>query len=303
MTKEQDGYDKMSLSSESFLSDNTAITDSLPMCNDYLTVIKTTHAQIEIVKVQQEAEKGKQNTIKTGYRSDSTEQTMDVVRKLTAYATNTNNTTLLALIDYTESDLNKSPDSKFTNICQLVHDNANTYLSDLSSYMVTAEQLATMQTSITNFKGSVTKGRVDESGSEQTTQQLKTLFETLKAYWDKIDKLIEIVHTTQPDFYNKYQIVRKIVKTTKSSVMLKIQANDAQTGLGLANVTLTIVSTVTSQSIIKRTSDGGGSQVKDIDEGKYTITAVKPGFKTVSTNANVVSGELASVTINMEKEP
>jgi hypothetical protein len=310
MTNYQESYEKMSTASVSFLNANAAITATLPNFAGYFTTIQNTHAQILVAKAQQEADKSGDIKAKNQLRATLIAQAIDIGRRMVAYATNVNNNTLLALVDYTESDLKRSSDSKLVGICQVIRNNANSNVGALASYGVTAATITTLQTSITNFNAALPKGRVDTTDSGEATKLLATLFNTLLTTWDKIDKLVEMVRTTQPAFYDEYQKVRKIIETGNGSLVLKIKATNALTGEPEANVTVTLeplngqlkAATANGKSsIVKKTAKGGGANVKSMADGSYTFTAKKPGFKEVTETINVVNGEMTVLEIKMEK--
>ena len=312
MTSYQEGYEKMSLASVTFLNANATITATLPSFAGYFTTVQTTNTQIQAAQVQQEADKSGDTTAKKQLRATLIAQAIDVSRRVVAYATNVNNSALLALVNYTESDLKKASDQKLVSSCQVIRDNANTNVAALATYGVTAAIITTLQTSITNFNNTIPKGRVDTTDSGEATQLLVSLFKTLSANWAKIDTLVEMVRTSQPNFYNEYQKVRKVIETGTGSLPLKIQATNAQTGAPEANVTLTLIPTNGllkaaaangngKSNIVKKTATGGGSNYKSVADGTYTVEAEKPGFKKVIETVNVVNGELTVLEIKMEK--
>ena len=310
MTNKQESTIKMSLASTSFLLANTAITNTLTGFSTYFTVIQATHPQIQAAQVQQEADKSGDTKAKKLLRTTLIAEAIDVVRKTVAYATNVNNNALLALVNYTESDLNKSSDTKLVGSCQVIHDNANTNVAALATYGITAAILTTLQTSINSFNAAIPKGRVDDTDSGEATQLLLTLFNTLKTNWAKIDILVETVKVTQPNFYNEYQSVRQVIPVGTGSLSLKIQVTDSQTGEGVANVTLTITpadptlkiaANSKKNNIVKKTAAGGGSNVKSLPDGNYIVNAKKPGCKETNTPVSVVNGELTTLNINLDK--
>jgi len=310
MTSYQESYEKMSTASVSFLTANATITATLPNFAGYFTTVQNTHAQILVAKTQQEADKSGDTKNKNQLRTILIAQAIDIGRRMVAYASNVNNNALLALVNYTESDLKRSSDSKLVGICQVIRDSANSNVGALASYGVTAATIATLQTSITNFNAAIPKGRVDTTDSGEATKLLVTLFNTLLTTWDKIDKLVEMVHTTQTAFYDEYQKVRKIIETGNGSLVLKIKATNALTGEPEPNVTLTFVplngqlkaaATNGKSNVVKKTAKGGGANVKNMTDGSYTFTAKKPGFKEVTETINVVNGEMTVLEIKMEK--
>lgn len=309
MTNKQEATEKMSLAAVSFLLANPTITAGLPNFTTYFTVIQTTNTQIQAAELQQENDRSGDTLAKQVARTTLITQAMDVSRRVVAYATNVSNNTLLELVNYTESDLKRSSDTKLISSCQVIRDNANANVAALGTYGVTAAIVTALQTAITNFSATLPKVRVDTTDRGEATKLLATLFKTLLANWAKIDTLVEMVRTAQPNFYTEYQLVRKVIVLGTGNLALKVQANDAQNGVGLANVTLTLTpanttlraASTTQTNIVKKTAKGGGANYKGIADGEYTVVAKKPGFKDVATSVSVVNGELTLLEIQMEK--
>jgi hypothetical protein len=274
------------------------------------TTVQTTIAQILAAKVQQEADKSGDTKTKKLLRTSLITQTIDVGRRVVAYATYVNNNALLALVNYTESDLKRSSDSNLVSICQVVRDNANTNVAALATYGVTAAIITTLQTTITSFNATIPKGRVDTTDSGEATQLLATLFKTLATTWDKIDILVEMVRISQPNFYNEYVKVSKVIETGSGSLALKIKAINSETGEPEANVTLTFTpvngqlksaASNGKKPIVKKTAKGGGAHEKNMPDGTYAYTAKKTGRKETNGTVDIVNGEMTVLEIKMEK--
>ena len=306
----QEAYEKMSLASVSFLLANPTITATLTGFTTYFPVIQTTHTQIMAAKILQEADRKGDTTTKNQLRATLVALAMDVNRRVVAFATNTNNNSLLELVNYTETQLKKCSDQKLVASCQVIRDSANTNITALATYGVTPAILTTLQTTITNFSNAIPKGRVLTTDSSEATQTLVTLFKTLTANWAKIDTLVEMVKVSQPSFYDEYQRVRKVIEVGTTTLALKIKATNAQTQTPEANVTLTLTPTngqlksasaSEKKGVIKKTAVGGGSHYKSIADGVYTLTAKKTGFKEITETVNVVNGEMTVVELEMEQ--
>ncbi|NOU19519.1 MAG: carboxypeptidase regulatory-like domain-containing protein [Bacteroidales bacterium] len=119
-----------------------------------------------------------------------------------------------------------------------------------------------------------------------------------------------MVRISHPDFYNEYKSVRKVISIRVGSLVLKVLVTDAQTGEPLANTTLTITpddglqrsaSQTAKQSIVRKTAKGGGLNEKNMEEGKYIVTAQKPGYKDKTTTVSIVHGERAVLEIALDK--
>lgn len=310
MTNYQESYEKMSSAKVSYLAANATITATLPNYAGYYTTVQTTIAQILAAKVQQEADKSGDTKTKKLLRTSLITQTIDVGRRVVAYATYVNNNALLALVNYTESDLKRSSDSNLVSICQVIRDNANANVAALATYGVTAAIITTLQTTITSFNATIPKGRVDTTDSGEATQLLATLFKTLATTWDKIDILVEMVRISQPNFYNEYVKVSKVIETGSGSLALKIKAISAETGEPEANVTLTFTpvngqlksaASNGKKPIVKKTAKGGGAHEKNMPDGTYTYTAKKTGRKEANGTVDIVNGEMTILEIKMEK--
>jgi len=310
MTSYQEAYEKMSLARSSYLTANATITATLTGFNTYYPVIQTTLSQILTTKVLQEADKSGDTAAKNQLRISLINQAMEIVRRVVAYATNTNNNSLRELVNYSETKLKKSSDQQLATSCQVIRDNANANVSALATYGVTAAMITTLQTTINSLNTLIPKGRVSTTDSSEATQTLVTLFKTLSANWAKIDTLVEMVKTTQPSFYDEYQNLGKVIILGSGSLTLKIQTTNSQTGEPEANVLLTLIPTNglmkaaasnDKNNIVKKTAAGGGSNYKSLADGTYTVTATKPGFKDATMTVNVVNGELKVLEIQMEK--
>jgi hypothetical protein len=310
MTNKQESVEKMSLSSVSFLNANATITATIPGYSTYFPIVVTTNGQIQTAKVQQENDESGNITAKNQIRATLITQTLDVIRKTVAYATVVNNSVLLTQVKYTDSSVNKSSDSNLTSIAQVVHDAANANAAALVAYGVTAANITTLQATITSFVAAIPKARIGTTDGGEATKLLATLFKTLTDTWDKIDTLIEVVKISQPNFYNEYHDVRKVISTGTGSYALQASAKELNSGDPVAKATFTFSPAATllksavanvKDNIVKKTAAKGKFNIKSMPEGTYTVTITKPGYKDQVVTVSVVSGELAKLDVVLEK--
>jgi hypothetical protein len=310
MTNKQESVEKMSLSSVSFLNANATITTTIPGYSTYFPIIVTTNTQIQTAKVQQENDESGNITAKNQIRATLITQVLDVIRKTIAYATVVNNSVLLTQVKYTESAVNKSSDSNLSSISQVVHDAANANAAALVAYGVTAANITTLQTTITSFIAAIPKGRVGTTDGGEATLLLATLIKTLIDTWAKIDTLVEVVKVSQPNFYNEYRNVRKVISTGNGSFALKGSATELNSGDPVAKATFTFAPSNgllknavanSKDNIIKKTAAKGKFNIKSMPEGTYTVTITKPGYKDLVVTVSVVNGELAKLDVILEK--
>lgn len=307
----QEAIEKASGSSWIFMQNNPTITALMPGITPLLASIQSTNASITTTKVQQEVAQSADTQLKKQLRSTIILQGKDIARRGVAMASNTNNTALVSLLNYSDTDFSRSTDSKLVSISQVIRDAANTNATALAAYGVTPAMIATLQTTINSFSAAILKVRIDSTGSSETTQQLATNFKTLKATWKKIDTLVEMLRISHPAFYSEYQKVRKVIARGHASVALKFKTINAHTGMPEPNVTLTITpvngtqKSITGNSkpiFIKKTTLKGGGFLRNLPDGTYNITATKSGFQESTITISVVNGQSTLVTIQLLAE-
>ena len=311
MNNKQESHLSMGMAELAYLAANSTITATLPNFATYFNPLQAEITQIQAIRELQEFDKTGITVNKGQLRVALIAGAIDVDRRVVAYATNVNNAVLLAEVGYTESDLKRSPDTVLKDRCQVIYDRANANVAALATYGVTAATLTTLLTAITNFNAAIPKPRIGIADKKQATDQLAVLFDALDANFDKIDTLVEMVKVSQPNFYNEYRNLRKIIDTGAGSLVAQIKTTHAQTGEPLANVTVTLTpnngllkaaSSNGHSTIVKKTAAGGGANIKSAPDGTYNYTAEKPGFKVRTGTITIVNGELSVLEIQLEKE-
>ena len=311
MTSEQESRLSMQMVARDFLSQNATITTALPNYAGYFTAVQIGITQIQVIREQQEFDKTGITANKNQLRETLIVQSIDVSRKMVAYATYVNNQVLLSEINYKERELRKSADTILKDCCQVIYDRANSNLAALSTYGVTAPILTTLLNALNAYNTAIPKPRLGIADKKIATTQLVSLLKTVDDNLAKIDTLVEIVRITQPNFYNEYKTARKIVETGVGSLALKGKITDSVSGAGLKGATITITPDSSNKSlkasggnsaVVKRTADKGGFNVKSLAEGSYSVTISKPGYKDAVVTVDVTNGELSVVDVELEKK-
>ncbi len=317
MTNYQESCLNMAMVSSAYLAANSTITANLPNFSTYFTPIQSGITSIQSIREQQEFDKTGITVNKSQLKATLISQAIDVARRVIAYSTNVNNAVLLAETSYTESDLKKSPDTVLKDRCQVIYDRANTNVTALATYGVTAAILTSLSTAITNFNTAIPKPRLGIADKKQATDQLEVLFYTLNLNFSKIDILVEMVKVSQVNFYNEYKTTRKIIETGTSFLALKGTATELQSGEPVQNATFTFQPASAGQlkamstsgngngngkdPIVKKTATKGSFNIKSMPEGTYTVTITKPGYKDQIATVSVVNGEMSDLIVQLEK--
>ena len=311
MTTRQESKLSMYLAVKDFLTTNTAIATPLPNYTGFFTSFQNGIAQIQTYSEQQMFDKTGLSKNKEILRNTLVMLACDTSRKMQAYAKYANNQLLLTETKFTESDLKKVADNELRDRAQGIYDRAQTNLTALSTYSVTAATQTSLQSAITSFVTAIPKPRLGITDKKLSTAQLANYFAVVDDALDNIDMIIDIVKLTQQNFYNGYKAARKIVGLGTGSLAVKGFVHDAKNGAPLKGATLNFVltdgealqkSSKAVAAIMKKTAEKGGFNIKSMPAGMYTVTIKKTGYADQVLNVAVADGDLTGLNIEMEKK-
>lgn len=292
------------------LSLNSTIVANLPSYAANSTILTNNIVLIQSTGEQQEFDKSGISDNKKSIKQSLIAQAVDISRKMIAYATIVGNAVLLKEIKYTKSELEHSPDADLKNRTQCIYDRANANVTALATYGITAAMLTTFLSTINTFNTFIPKVQEGINDKKMTTSQLAALYEATDNALDNIDKIVEIVRLSQPNFYKSYKESRKLPDTGRNVISLKGLVTDASNGESLKGVTLTIkpeenkmalTSTAKSNEIVKKTADKGGFLVKSLAAGTYIITVQKVGYVDQFVKVSINDGEMTVIDIKLPK--
>jgi len=293
-----------------FLNLNKTIVENLPNYKANATVLENNINQIQAAAELQEFDKTGIADKKKQLRASLIAQAEDFSLKLVAYATNTGNKILLKEVKYSKSDLNRAADADLKNMTQCIYDRAHENIATLDDYSITDAMLTTFLATINSFNEAIPTVREGATSKKLYTTQLENLYKATDAAIDNIDKIVEIVRLSQPDFYTGYQNSRLAINTAGGSVALKGVITDATSLEPLKGVTLTItpdggkaaLSTKgNGEAIVKKTAEKGGFMVKSLPEGTYNVTITKNGYKDQVVTVSVTDGEMSDLNVELSK--
>ncbi|NOU17136.1 MAG: carboxypeptidase regulatory-like domain-containing protein [Bacteroidales bacterium] len=285
-----------------FLRLNATIVENLPNYKTNATVLDG-----NILKIQGAAEL--QAFKKTGIADEKNQlrasliaQAEDFSLKLVAYAANVGNMILLKEVKYTKSEMIRAADADLKNMAQCIYNRAHENIDALAAYGI-AERMVTMfLNTINSFNEAIPTVREGAMSKKLYTTQLEDLYKEMDAALSNIDRIVEIVRLSHPDFYRGYQNSRLVIKRSGGSVALKGVVTDASSHEPLRGVTL-IIAPVDGNgaAIVKKTADKGGFMVKSLSEGVYNVTVSKSGYKDQVVTVAITNGELSVLNVEMNK--
>jgi len=296
----------------SFCDQNAGITEVLPEFNQNLIDLKGTIAEIKLVGE-------KQKTGLTGIAVDKKQQRIrlinlgsDSARKLTSYAKLKNQNTLLGTIDFTISDFNRFSDLELRDNCQIVYDAAQGILPELGIYFINAGSQSDLQAAINDFNGSMNAPRLGTTTKSQLTKQLVVLFKRAEVAEANMNASVELIRTSNPDFYNGYQTAGKVIRRGSVSLAVKGLVTEIQTNNPIKGVIVTFTALNGTANLlnhasgngvlVKKTAAKGGFNIKSLEGGTYQVLFQKPGYLETTQEVNVLNGEMIVVNATMEKK-
>lgn len=145
-------------------------------------------------------------------RETLTRQTLKVSGALLAYASATGNAELMAVADYSPSNLSQSRNNIFYDKARLIYEAASPLATQLADYNLAAADLTQLQTMLGQFLTAIPKRRNATATSKSATAAIRALFkETDLLLKNKLDMLMLSFRISNPDFYANYQNARIIV--------------------------------------------------------------------------------------------
>lgn len=311
MTNQQESRLSMYLTFRDFQASYTAITNPLPNYTTNSTTFVNTIPQIQAIAEQQKISKKGVTDNKNNLKETLIVMTADYARKLGVYAKFTNNTTLAQEVKFSESKLRQIADTAVKDYAQIVYDRAQTNVAALATYGITAATQTTLLNAINAYNASIGKPGVSRNESGQNTKQLEALFKTADAALANMDAAVEIVRLTQVAFYNSYKNARKVIETGIGSLAVKGLVTDAVSGEPLKGVTLSFslegnnglakAAKAATESVVKKTAEKGGFNIKTLPSGMYSVTIKKVGYVDQVVTVAVADGDLTELNVQLSK--
>ncbi|MFP4622340.1 MAG: hypothetical protein ACLFM7_13595 [Bacteroidales bacterium] len=146
------------------------------------------------------------------------QSTLEMATTVKAYASVIVDNELKDKVSYSPSDLRNSRDTVLKDICQNIHDVAQSVISELGDFGKTPEDLQQLQKEIDDYADILSKPRNAVTTRAAATSELANLFhqadELLK---NQIDNLMVSYKASEPRFYTMYDNARKIVSLGRRS--------------------------------------------------------------------------------------
>ena len=276
----------------------TSIINAMPGFSAYVTSFNTNVATLQATREVQEVDRSGIAVNKREIQIDLIAKSIDVAKKVKAYAINNSNSVLANEVSYTESDLKRSADTILRDKCMVIYTKANANATALASYGITSAQLTALLSLINSFNAAIPKPRIGVTTKKQATEQIDALFASTDAILTKMDILVEILKTSQPEFYQNYTDARMLIDASYSKLAFRGIVKDKESSLPVSGVEVVI-----SESDVKvKTSAKGYFQMKHLASGTYVFVFKKAGYKTKEETIHITEGERTELRVVLEKK-
>jgi hypothetical protein len=300
MTSKQSSIYSMLKRVTAFLKKETNALIAFVVLAQLLIELENNLNEIDTLKEQQASDITGLSKQKGALRKTATQKAIEMCKAILLMAQMTNNILLANDVNYTETDFRKASDNEADTHLSVIYSAAIRYQAELQQYGVTPEKLPELKTAIDAYKASIGTPKTGTIGRKQITDQLATLFAAEMVITDKIDLLFETLKFSNPRLYNEYHDNRKI-NFFGTSLMVNSAITDAETGLGLPGVVMTFI--LDGVTVLEKTTgENGGTNIKSINPGVYTVNLSKPAYANQTITVSIPGDDLITVTATMVKE-
>lgn len=221
---------------------------------------------------------------KEEYRNLLIERALNVSNRVKAYASEENNLVLKQEVTFNYTSLNRLRDAYLPDVCQGIHTIAVANLANLATYGVTEPLLNALRETILGYNSYLPLPRTGIVTRKLLTEQIAELFKENTTLIDRLDELVEMIKTDNPEFVKNYFFSRKIVDTGHVKLALRGTIVD-QDGMPINKVTIT-VATIPEQET--KSTDKGYYQFKTLPDGQYQLLFKREGYYTESLIVNIL---------------
>lgn len=316
MTSRQQNVYKRNLTVEDVMEELNAVTDNLPNYGPIFQEFMKGNREIERLRRIQESDESGTTAKKAKLRVSLELATARIGGKLVALLEAAEAYEKLSRVKFTDSDLRNASDSDLHKMSSQVYNLALEHEAGLVAYKISAADLTDYQTSLENFHSNITKTTTVVQNRSKATEALEAQFEKSEELLGKLDTILKSARFEHPDEYLSFTNAKKIIDLAGSGGSLSFRAStkDAK-GNPISNVTFEIISSGELQKlarldgaaykpqpvVVKKTSEKGNLNVKDLADGTYSAIVKKLGFQEKQVQFHVVGGELVNLDVVLEE--
>lgn len=308
MTTNQVSRRNMYFSVRNFVITNEATAKTIPFFTVKYSIFENALREIQtwsemqkdaITGIAKEKKKLKESLIKIS---------ADYSKMLAAIAKFANDDKLMDKIRFRISDLRRMKDVALRDYAKIIYDNVEANIGKLTEYEITADTQKAYMDTINSYDAVLSTPRTEIAEKSQTTKRLAGLFDNADAALLELDFAIEAGQPKQPEFFNNYKAVRKIVDQGTGKLALRAAAVDISNGKPLSGAIFVfkpeggkVPFTTGNGEITKKTAAKGIFHIKSIPAGTYKVAVKMDGYKGKEVTVEISDGVRRELTVELEK--
>jgi hypothetical protein len=205
------------------------------------------------------------------------------------YASQTDNTVLMEMMDFTKSELKYERDSALVEVCVKIYDTAMLYAGNLIVFGVDANMLLTFQTSINLYADKSPLPYEARDHKKTLTLLVKEKIREITDYKKhQMDNAIILLETTHPAFVSEYHNASRVIADgTRHEKVLVPVLTPEEVGYIAVNVTdkdgnpvegVAVTLTSGDKVMVDETDEDGEGYHEKVTVGKWTMTIEMYGY-------------------------
>ena len=295
MNKDQQDNFRMYQAVYKVLDDNNGIWNSIVPFANAVNTLNTYIDELSDLRNAQMADIKGITEDKKAIRKKLEDLSYKIETIIVFYASMTDNKKLLKKVNFNRSDYTLETDNGVVGICEQILQAANDNFAALLAYGLTAAMLNDLSVLIDSFTGFIDKPGAAKNEIARATKKIPAkIRRTTKLLKEQIDRIMELFHEPNKDFYTQYFKARKIVNTARRKRALKATFISAADNKAIAGLKLNV------DGKIKRTTSRTGTvYVQHLDEGKHFVEAIKADGGKTKIDFNVIKGETAKLEVKL----
>jgi len=308
MTTNQVSRRNMYFSVRNFVIANEATAKTIPFFTAKYSIFEKALSEIQTwSEMQKDAITGIEKK-KKKLRESLIRISADYSKMLAAIAKFANNDKLMDKIRFRISDLQRMKDVELRDYAKIIYDNVGANLDKLTEYEITADTQKVYLDTINSYDAVLSTPRTEIAEKSQTTKRLAGLFDNADSALLELDFAIEAGQPKQPEFFNNYKAVRKIVDSATGKLALRAVAVDTASGKPLTGAIFTfkpeggkVPFATGNGEITKKTAGKGIFHIKSIPAGTYKVVVKMDKYKAKEVTVEITDGVRRELTVELEK--
>jgi hypothetical protein len=212
MEKVQENKLSMYLTVQKVTNSNVEVWKDLPAFKNIFNEYEGVLSKIKAISLVQEKKITGAAKDKKEARNAAIEKCLTIIGAFHTYAVVSGNNKLADSVSYSADDLYRSRDTILASRLNIVHEIVREYIDDMAEYGVVQEDLDELAGLTEKYAATCEDPREAITNRARATKQLKDLIKNADTLLrTRLDKLIILFKSKQPDFWQQFKNARKIV--------------------------------------------------------------------------------------------